>query len=127
MASAKLAKTTVNQSQTVMARMNPVGASPWPARAWTNRAVVRREPTYTVNMTGLRSWLWGASFRKASHTARFTNGGSKSGRFFCLCLFMAMLAWQIALAADQGQMFRDGTQGQGREKGQGAHHQDHAD
>ncbi len=33
-ASAKLANSTVKSSQTVMAKMNPAGASPWPASAW---------------------------------------------------------------------------------------------
>ena len=46
-ASAKLAKSTVNQSQTEIARMNPAGASPLPNSAWMNSPVVsmrRRRP-----------------------------------------------------------------------------------
>ena len=45
MASAKLANRTVNQSHTAIPRMKPAGASPRPTRAWTNRALVRMEPT----------------------------------------------------------------------------------
>ena len=44
-ASAKLAKRTVNQSQTATARMKPAGASPLPASAWMPRTVVRMLPT----------------------------------------------------------------------------------
>ena len=54
-ASAKLAKSTVNQSQTDTQKMNHGGASPRPTSAWTHRSVVRMEPTYTTNMTGFRT------------------------------------------------------------------------
>ncbi len=55
-ASAKFAKTTVNQSHSEMARMNPAGASPCPASACTKSPVVRTLPTSTTTMTGLRNW-----------------------------------------------------------------------
>ena len=45
MASAKFAKSTVNQSQTETQKMNQAGASPLPTTAWTQRRVVRMEPT----------------------------------------------------------------------------------
>jgi hypothetical protein len=45
MASAKLAKRTVNQSHTETQKTNPAGASPRPNRAWRNRKVVRIDPT----------------------------------------------------------------------------------
>ena len=45
MASAKLAKSTVNHNQTAMAKMKPAGASPAPPRACANRMVVRMLPT----------------------------------------------------------------------------------
>ncbi len=44
-ASAKLAKSTVNQSHTETQKMNQAGASPWPTSAWTHSSVVRMEPT----------------------------------------------------------------------------------
>ena len=44
-ASAKLANSTVNQSQTATARMNPAGASPVPPSAWMPSTVVRMLPT----------------------------------------------------------------------------------
>jgi hypothetical protein len=43
-ASAKFAKSSVTQSQRVMARMNPAGASPWPNNACSHRIVVRMLP-----------------------------------------------------------------------------------
>ncbi len=43
-ASAKLANSTVNHSQSAMARMKPAGASPLPPSAWKNRTVVRMLP-----------------------------------------------------------------------------------
>ena len=55
-ASAKLAKTTVNQSQSETARMKPAGASPLPTSAWTKSPVVRTLPTSTTNMTGFLTW-----------------------------------------------------------------------
>jgi len=80
MASAKFAKSTVNQSQSETARMKPAGASPLPRSAWRNRPLVKTLPTSTTNMTGLRNWWRGSSLRKASATARFTMGPSKSWR-----------------------------------------------
>ena len=44
-ASAKLAKSTVNQSQTDTQKMNHAGASPRPTSAWIHRSVVRIDPT----------------------------------------------------------------------------------
>ncbi len=51
-ASAKLANSTVNQSQSETARMKPAGASPCPSRACTKRAVVSTLPISTTNITG---------------------------------------------------------------------------
>jgi hypothetical protein len=44
-ASAKLAKSTVNQSHTETQKMNQPGASPWPTTACPHSSVVRIEPT----------------------------------------------------------------------------------
>ena len=41
-----------------------------------HRPVVRMLPTYTVNITGLRSWCRGSSLRNDSKIARRTIGGS---------------------------------------------------
>ncbi len=43
-ASAKLANSSVTQSQSVTARMKPAGASPFPVSAWNQRIVVRMLP-----------------------------------------------------------------------------------
>ena len=45
MASAKFAKSTVNQSHTETQKMNHGGASPLPTTACTHSSVVRTEPT----------------------------------------------------------------------------------
>ena len=44
-ASAKFANSTVNHSHTLIARMNPAGASAWPRRAMIHSTVVRMLPT----------------------------------------------------------------------------------
>ncbi len=79
-ASAKLAKSTVNQSHSETARIKPAGASPWPSHAWRNSPVVTRLPTRTTHITGLRTWCRGSTLRHASTSARDTSTGSHSGR-----------------------------------------------
>ena len=63
MASAKLAKSTVNHSQA------PTRAAK-PSVSRTARTVVRTLPTSTTNMTGLRAMSRGSSLTKLSLTAR---------------------------------------------------------
>ena len=60
-ASAKLANSTVNHSQSATAPMNPAGASPCPKSACIHRTVVSTLPTSTTNMTGLRTSTRGSS------------------------------------------------------------------
>ena len=79
-ASAKFANSTVNQSHTDTARMNPAGASPWPRSACTQRQVVRTLTTSVTNITGLRTMWRGSSFLNESAIARRTMAGSKSLR-----------------------------------------------
>ena len=76
--SAKLANSTVNHSQTAMARMKPGLASPWPTSDCMNSSVVMMLPTYTTNMTGLRHCVRGSSFLNASTMAGPTSAASKS-------------------------------------------------
>jgi hypothetical protein len=83
-ASAKLANSTVNQSQRVMARMNPgvstafanTLASPWPASAWIKRPVVSRLPSQTTNMTGFLTWWRGDRRFTASQAATLSRAAS---------------------------------------------------
>ena len=58
-ASARLAKTTVSHSQTVIAQANTDGSI-------TARTVVKTAPTSTMNITGLRHSVRGSSLRTAS-------------------------------------------------------------
>jgi hypothetical protein len=92
-ASAKLAKSTVNQSQSDTAKMNPEEASPRPASACTQSRDVRMEPTYTTNITGFRTWRCGVSFLNESIVACHTMGRSKSGLAFALVAIGASLTW----------------------------------
>jgi hypothetical protein len=75
-ASAKLAKSRVNQSQAAIARPKP----PSLARSRSPMMVAATLPTRTVNITGLRICRRGSSFRTESQRARRTIGGSNSGR-----------------------------------------------
>ena len=83
-ASAKLANSTVNHSQILMAAVKvalPVRAPP--AMAMASR-VVNRLPTQTINITGLRHCTIGLSFFTASSSAWRTSVGSS--RANCLRL-----------------------------------------
>src|SRR6185312_5966060 len=118
MASAKLANSTVNQSHTLTPRMNPAGASPLPASAWMNRPVVRKLPTYTTNITGLRSINRGSSLRNESLIAGRTILGSNRD----------VLRRDMSISSGQHlQVLDDGAERQRREKGQGADQHDDAD
>ena len=67
-ASAKLAKTTVNQSQN--ATWPVKSGRPVPsASSWMKMIVVRRLPTSTMNITGFLNWIRGSSFHNASTIA----------------------------------------------------------
>ena len=59
----------MNHSHAAIAKIKPVGASPCPRRAWKNKIVVKMLPTYTTNITGLRSCVKGASLRNESAIA----------------------------------------------------------
>ena len=63
-ASAKLAKSTVNQSQSMIWNVKP-RPSPPVTTSFRNRTVVSRETTATTNITGFLARLRGSSFRKA--------------------------------------------------------------
>ncbi len=84
-ASARLAKTTVSQSQTVTLKVNHPGSWPPPSepppKAWISQpTVVTRAPISTTNMTGLRTWTRGSSLRKDSMIAGRRISGSKRER-----------------------------------------------
>ena len=79
-ASAKLAKTTVNHSQTVTAPVNQSGevALCRCRRSRKKISVVRTLPISTTNMTGFLATCLGASLRSESPIARRTMARSKS-------------------------------------------------
>ena len=75
-ASAKFAKSTVNQSQ---AATSPAKTFSWPdesAKSFTKKTVTRTLPISTTNITGLRAILRGSSFAKLSTEARLRISGS---------------------------------------------------
>ena len=78
-ASAKLANSTVNQSQSVICSVKPRCAAPV-TTSRTSTSVVSTLPISTTNMTGFRTMWRGASLMNESRIARRTIGGSKSGR-----------------------------------------------
>ncbi len=87
-ASAKLANSTVNQSQSATWPVNetPPGPPP-PTRFTANRRVTRTLPTSTTNITGLRAWTRGSSLRNAAAAAQRTIAGSNS------LVGVAMVRW----------------------------------
>src|SRR5215469_4033335 len=79
MASAKLANSTVNQSQTVICRVKPIPDAP-EKMSRIRKIVVSAAPTSTTNITGFFVKVTGFSLPKEATTARLTISGSKSGR-----------------------------------------------
>ncbi len=78
-ASAKLAKSTVNHSQTATPKMKPRSvASVLSISERTNSMVVMTLPISTTNITGFLAWMRGSSFLKESPIARRVIVGSKS-------------------------------------------------
>src|SRR5258708_37113352 len=105
MDSAKLAKSTVNHSQSVIWMLNLNAAAPL-----KSRAVVMTLPISTTNITGLPIMVRGLSFTNASTKARRT-------------IFHSQIAFDFfaiesleSLARSQEQVLQDRSQAQGREE-----------
>ncbi len=79
MPSAKLANSTVNQSQSAIWIPNFSPAAPASISRITN-TVVSKAPTSTTNITGFFARVTGFSFTKDALTARLTMSGSNNGR-----------------------------------------------
>ena len=76
-ASAKLAKSTVSQSQNVICSSKPRSPPPVDDVAGCRRSVVSTLPISTTNITGLRAIVRGCSLRNESPIARRTICGSQ--------------------------------------------------
>src|SRR5215469_4253770 len=135
-ASAKLAKMTVNQSQMAICRVKPM-AWVWVTASRMRKMVVRAAPTSTTNITGFLISVAGLSLTNDSRSARLTMGGSKSGRARTSFLGMScgssmtgvggVATVAMSSTPDREQhhreelpllhqeMLHDGSQGQGRE------------
>src|ERR1044071_4656938 len=124
-ASAKLAKTTVNQSQKLTFKVNQSGcvAAVGAKRSRSRTNVVSTLPISTTNITGFLITWRGASLRKLSHTAGPMISGSKSERSFRR-VSAAML---VNLSCLSQKVFDDGPEGQSREESQRADDDDDAD
>src|SRR5262249_32414904 len=83
-ASAKLAKSTVNQSQRVICSSKPTPAPCVMLRM--SRIVVRTLPTSTTNITGFPIILIGFSLRNASRIARWMILGSQMEIVLCFAI-----------------------------------------
>ena len=83
-ASARLAKTTVNQSHKLTESVNQPGAAcgGWAMRSRSQSSVVRTLPTSTTNITGFLATSRGSSFRRLERAACRRRAGSRSERVF---------------------------------------------
>src|SRR6202011_1783209 len=79
MASAKFAKSTVNQSHIAICTPKPSPGAPVKASR-TTKTVVKAAPTSTTNMTGFLTSVTGFSLTKDSFSARPAISGSNKGR-----------------------------------------------
>src|SRR5262249_22125810 len=136
-ASARLAKTTVSQSQIVVSQANTVGCT-------IARTVVKTEPTSTMNMTGLRHSVLGSSLRSASGVdfpncfgsssppATRRRGGGAPARCAKVVTDIAFprrgsraSTWAGPVGQPSVQAFGQRAEGEGGQEGQG--HQDERD
>src|ERR1700692_4114017 len=133
-ASAKLAKRTVNQSQTVIwptksSLLLPLKAGAPLKSAATNTSVVMTEPISTTNITGLRAMRRGSSFLKLAPIAGMRIVRSvrllrpfRRSRFW-ICSFISLMQ----VAGSQLELLEDRAQRQGWEEREGADDQHDAD
>src|SRR5690349_610248 len=154
MASAKLAKTTVNHSQTATASTKSLSAVNWSPlkfavgavkRKRTNSMVVTTLPTSTTNITGFLSCTRGSSFLKDSgiaprmilgsqiemsplrrvfHCLTSTVSARVSGGIFSGCILSVCILEDLPCLHQQ--LFDNRSQRIRREVGQRPHDQDHA-
>src|SRR5215813_6021384 len=122
-ASAKLAKMTVNQSQSETASVNQRGAAPGGGanKSRTQIAVVRTLPISTTNMTGFLATRRGASLRRLSSAAVPRMRRSKSDSCF------ALAAISEEPPGPAGEVLHQRAQRQGREERQRADDQHDGD
>src|SRR6266567_7031497 len=119
-ASAKLAKSTVNHSHSVICRLNLKPA--WPCSASrTSSTVVMTLPTSTTNMTGLPIICFGLSFTIESQSARRTIFHSQTALDF-----VAIIRVSESLACSHQQTLENWSQAECWKEGQRADNDDHA-
>src|SRR5262245_47375038 len=130
-ASAKLAKSTVNQSHRVICSAKPMGAPC--AMLRMSRIVVRTLPTSTTNITGFPIILIGFSLMNESISARRMIFGSQMVIVLCFAICIVSRSYCLRarrclkrLSRVHQQMLDNRPQTQRGEEGQRADDQDHA-
>src|SRR3954470_17611471 len=140
-ASAKLANSTVNQSQTMIWKVKP-RFSPAVRRSRRKITVVSAATISTTNITGFLIIKRGSSLMKDARIAGTTILGSsiaETDARFCRFVVSMEVTPNNQKAVDQNtsrsehlagvhrEMLDDGAEGEGREEGEAADDQDHAD
>src|SRR5712692_937835 len=128
-ASAKFAKTSVNQSQSVIWPTKSASEAPRNSPAM-KMIVVITDPTSTTNMTGLRACQRGSSLVKLSIRAgtmisRSSRLDRRRRRYCSERVFSSISVRQVARR--QLEVLQQRSESQGREEGESADNQDHAD
>src|SRR5450631_1234962 len=131
MASAKFAKSTVNQSQIAICNWKPIPGAPV-NRSRTRNTVVSAAPISTTNMTGFLASVMGLSLAKEARLARLTISGSKSGRarlrFFGIRDVVSETGGgDVSILVPKQEMLDDGTERKRGEEGQRADDEDGSD
>src|SRR5258708_6548802 len=120
MASAKFANSTVNQSQSVICRLNAKLCF-----SRNNSAVVTTLPTSTTNMTGFFIMVRGSSLTTASTSARRMIFASHKLLLFFSPIFCLKRSASKRFPCRHQQVFKYGSQTKRREKCERAHDHNH--
>src|SRR5215470_20401706 len=125
MASAKLAKRTVNQSQRVICSSNEKKPM-WCVAFQTSWNVVRTAPTSTTNMTGFLAISRGSSLRKESAMARERIALSARD-FFRICVTGSIFDASEDFAGLQEQVLENRAETQSGKEGESAYDENRGD
>ena len=104
-ASAKLAKRTVNHSHAAICVSKSVPCEP-PNAVLSASPETRMAPTSTTSITGFLARVRGLSLTNESKMARFARGGSNKGLGVCMDIFVSLLASSAATGSSARQLAR---------------------
>ena len=123
-ASAKLANSTVNQSQTETPKMKPAGASPWPRSAWTTERGRQDAADEHDEHHRVADLVPGVELPERVDDGAPHDGGSNRDRAFGCVDMSGRLRY---FAAVMQQVLDDRTQRERRDERQRADEEHHAD